>query len=292
MKIAFLGSPPPAVPVLERLLRDGHDIVTVVTPPNRKRGRGGKLVATAVGETAERLGLPVVHRLADCDFATVDLAVIVAFGRIIPSSLLERVPMINVHFSLLPRWRGAAPVERAILAGDHETGVCIMGVAPELDTGPVYARATTLVGEKTSAELLDELARMGAESLSDVVKRFDEITPVPQVGTPSYAEKLTPADFLVSPDMTADHASRVMRLGRTRLQVGTATIKVHRARVHPGDCRPGVAAGEAEVLLGCNDGCVALEIVQPDGGRPMSAAEWWRGQRFDDAVSWSPVTRP
>ena len=292
MKIAFLGSPPPAVPVLERLIDDGHEIVTVVTPPDRKRGRGGALVSTAVGSAAHQRGLRIVHRLSDCDFTAVDLAVIVAYGRIIPTALLEQVPMINVHFSLLPRWRGAAPVERAILAGDVETGVCIMGVAPELDTGPVYARASTPIGEKTAPELLEELSQMGARALSDVVKRFSDIAPEPQVGTATYAEKLTAEDFVVSAEMRAEQASRVIRLGRTRLQVGTTNLKVHRASVGTAAVTPGAVVMENGVYLGFVDGCVSLEIVQPDGGRPMPASEWCRGQRFEGNVAWSQVTRP
>lgn len=292
MKIAFLGSPPPAVPILERLIADGHDIVTVVTPPDRKRGRGGALVPTAVGAAAHQLHLTVVHRLADCDFSQVDLAVVVAYGRIIPTPLLEQVPMINVHFSLLPRWRGAAPVERAILAGDIETGVCVMGIEPALDTGPVYARAVTQIGEKTSSELLDELALMGAGALSDVVSRFSEITPEPQVGEVTYAEKLSPEDFVVSAEMSATHASRVMRLGRTRLQIGSVALKVHRASVRDTPLTPGSVVADTELLLGFGEGSIALETVQPDGGRAMGAAEWWRGQRLDGNVAWSQVTRP
>ena len=292
MKIAFLGSPPPAVPILERIVSDGHVITTVVTPPDRKRGRGGALMPTAVGDAARTRGLPVVHRLAECDFSSVDVAVVVAYGRLIPTSYLEQVPMLNVHFSLLPRWRGAAPVERALLAGDEETGVCVMGIEPELDTGPVYLRSHTSIGHKSSAELLSELAEMGAEAMSEVLSRFTEIAPTPQVGEATYADKLVAQDFVIEPHMSAIQAERVIRLGRTRIHVGPLTVKIHRATVREGGVEAGSVDASSEIVLGFREGALALEVVQPDGGRAMSASDWWRGQRFDADVSWSAATRP
>ena len=125
------------MPPLRALVGDGHDVRLVVTQPDRKRGRGGALVPSPVKQAAAELGLPVSHRVDDALDAGADLGVVVAFGRLIKPHVLERLPMINVHFSLLPRWRGAAPVERAILAGDTETGVCIMALEESLDTGPV-----------------------------------------------------------------------------------------------------------------------------------------------------------
>lgn len=292
MNIAFLGSPEPAVPILERILADGHVVRTVVTPPDRKRGRGGALVPTAVGAAAQRHGLSVVHRLAECDFTSIDVAVVVAYGRIIPSDLLAKVPMLNVHFSLLPRWRGAAPVERAILAGDEVTGVCVMGIEPELDTGPVFERRSTPIGAKSSAELLAELSELGADSMSSVLSQFGEVTPEPQVGEPTYAEKLTAEDFVIHPGMDAVQAERVIRLGRTRVRVGATTFKIHRATVSPDALEVGqVTLGES-VRLGCGAQSLVLDVVQPDGGRSMDAREWVRGQRSLDAVTWSPAGRP
>lgn len=292
MNIAFLGSPEPAVPILERILADGHVVRTVVTPPDRKRGRGGALVPTAVGAAAQRHGLSVVHRLAECDFTCVDVAVVVAYGRIIPSDLLAKVPMLNVHFSLLPRWRGAAPVERAILAGDEVTGVCVMGIEPELDTGPVFERRSTPIGAKSSAELLAELSELGADSMSSVLSQFGEVAPEPQVGEPTYAEKLTAEDFVIHPGMDAVQAERVIRLGRTRVRVGATTFKIHRATVSPDALEVGqVTLGES-VRLGCGAQSLVLDVVQPDGGRSMDAREWVRGQRSLDAVTWSPAGRP
>ncbi|MFM7068969.1 MAG: methionyl-tRNA formyltransferase, partial [Actinomycetes bacterium] len=142
MRLAFLGSPEAAVPALDALVAAGHDVELVVSMPDRRRGRGGATSATPVKLAAERLGLRVTDQLEEIARAEVELGVVVAYGRIIPSEMLERTPMVNLHFSLLPRWRGAAPVERAILAGDATTGVCVMAVEPGLDTGGVYASAT------------------------------------------------------------------------------------------------------------------------------------------------------
>ena len=138
-RLAYLGTPEMAVPPLRALAGAGHDIALCVTRPDRRRGRGSLTTPSPVKEAATELGIPVSHDMDDVAGARVELAVVVAFGRIIPARLLAEVPMVNLHFSLLPRWRGAAPVERAILAGDRETGVCLMKVEEGLDTGPVYA---------------------------------------------------------------------------------------------------------------------------------------------------------
>lgn len=138
-----------AVRPLQDLVAAGHDIALCVTRPDRRRGRGGAVTPSPVKEAALDLGVPISHEMEDVAEAGVELAVVVAYGRIIPVTLLERVPMVNLHFSLLPRWRGAAPVERAILAGDRETGVCLMQLEEGLDTGPVYARSAWCPSART-----------------------------------------------------------------------------------------------------------------------------------------------
>src|SRR5205807_7717429 len=140
LRLAFLGTPEAAVPPLRALVNAGHDVVLVVTQPDKRRGRGSATMPSPVKAAALELGLPVTERVDDVLDANVELGVVVAFGRLIKPQVLDKVPMINMHFSLLPRWRGAAPVERAILAGDRETGVAIMQLEEGLDTGPVYAR--------------------------------------------------------------------------------------------------------------------------------------------------------
>jgi len=159
------------VPSLRALIDAGHDVALVITRPDRKRGRGGRLSPSPVKECAQELGLRVGHRLGDLDGVKVERGVVVAYGRLVPSELLERIPMLNVHFSLLPKWRGAAPVERAMLAGDEETGVSIMTLEPELDTGPVHLEKRVAIDDKTLATLLDELATLGAQALTEVLGR-------------------------------------------------------------------------------------------------------------------------
>src|ERR1700690_3413613 len=169
MRLAFLGTPEAAVPSLRALVDHGHDVALVVTRPDRKRGRGSQLSASPVKACADELGLTISHRLGDLDDVEVERGVVVAYGRLIPSEVLERVPMLNVHFSLLPRWRGAAPVERAILAGDAETGVSVMTLEVELATGPVHVERRVAVDDKSLTELLGELSLVGAEALVEVL---------------------------------------------------------------------------------------------------------------------------
>src|SRR5580698_5163295 len=153
-RLAFLGTPDMAVPPLRALVEAGHDLALCVTRPDRKRGRGGALSPSPVKAAALELGLAVTHSMQDLVTADVELAVVVAYGRIIPASLLAQIPMVNLHFSLLPRWRGAAPVERALLAGDAETGVCLMKLEEGLDTGPVYGRLSVPIGDEEDLSTL------------------------------------------------------------------------------------------------------------------------------------------
>ena len=153
-RLAFLGTPEVAVGFLRALHDAGHDVALVVTAPDRRRGRGTALTPTPVKLCALGLGLPVSGRVADVLYAKVELGVVVAFGTLIRADVLAQVPMVNLHFSLLPRWRGATPVERAILAGDDRTGVCLMALDEGLDTGPVYARVEApILPRETGAEL-------------------------------------------------------------------------------------------------------------------------------------------
>ncbi len=182
-----------AVPPLRALVAAGHDIALCVTRPDRRRGRGGAVTPSPVKEAALELGLPVSHSMEDVAGVGVELAVVVAYGRIIPATLLAQVPMVNLHFSLLPRWRGAAPVERAILAGDRETGVCLMKLEEGLDTGPVYARRVVPIGSDADlAALRAELVELGSallvESLAGGLAGLP--VPEPQEGEPTIASKV------------------------------------------------------------------------------------------------------
>lgn len=190
MRIAFMGTPDFAVPTLNRLAADGHELVAVYTQPPRRAGRGKAFTPSPVHRRAESLGLtvrtPVSLRDADAQDEwrnlRIDVGVVAAYGLILPQAILDapRLGCLNVHGSLLPRWRGAAPVQRAILAGDAETGVTIMGMDLGLDTGPMHLMRTTPVADKTAGELTMELAAIGAAAMSEVLPDLDHYPPVPQ----------------------------------------------------------------------------------------------------------------
>jgi len=288
VRLAFLGTPDAAVPPLEALVSAGHDVALVVTRPDRRRGRGGELSASPVKKAALRLGLTVGHSLSQLEGLDVEWGVVVAYGAIIPAPLLDRLSMLNVHFSLLPRWRGAAPVERAILAGDERTGVCVMAIEPTLDTGPVYASVATEVGEKTASALTSELALKGAALLVEVLASPDLLArPRAQQGEVTYAQKLTSDDYRLSPTMSADQIARVVRLERAYCYVGERRLRVARGRVSTEVATPGtLGQRDGDVVLYATGGSFVLDEVQMEGSRQMSALAWWSGARLDAA---SPV---
>ncbi len=194
-RLVYLGTPEAAVEPLRALVDVGHEITLVVTRADKRRGRGNELIPSPVKVAAAELGLPVTHSLDDVAPTRSELGVVVAYGRIIPTDVLDAVPMVNLHFSLLPRWRGAAPVERAILEGDAETGVCLMAVEAGLDTGGVYAREQTTIGDdETADELRERLVAIGCRLLVEHLSGGRAGLPVPrdQAGEPSYAEKIRP----------------------------------------------------------------------------------------------------
>lgn len=309
MRLAFLGTPEAAVPSLRALVESGHDVAMVVTRPDRKRGRGGQLTASPVKVCAQELGLLIGHRLSDLDDVDVERGVVVAYGRLIPAELLERIPMLNVHFSLLPRWRGAAPVERAILADDVETGVSIMTLDEDLDTGPVHLERRVEIDAKSLSSLLGELATIGAEALTEVLDSPELLAhPQPQRGEVTFADKLTKEDRHLKPSFSAAQLLRIVRLGQAFAYVGERRLLVESAtalrmgqaftvteeRGVPADSAPdAVTAGSialrfGRVLMGAADGAIVLERVRPESGKPMSATSWWSGARFDpDVVRWT-----
>ena len=272
-----------AVAPLEALLASGHDVALVVTRPDKRRGRGGALSPSPVKEAALALGLEVAHDLDRAGAVGAELGVVVAYGRIIPEAVLDRLPMVNLHFSLLPRWRGAAPVERAILAGDTTTGVDLMAVEAGLDTGPVYDEVVVpLDDEITAEELRSRLVAAGCDllrrNLGGGIAGLP--APRPQVGEPTWAEKITTDELALAWDRPAAELRRVVRLGRA-----WTTFRGRRLRVlatHPAP--PGLAAPGPGVLDGTVVGAgggtaLVLATVQPEGRQPMDAADWVRGVR-------------
>jgi methionyl-tRNA formyltransferase len=272
-----------AVGPLRALVAAGHDIVLCITRPDRRRGRGGHLSPSPVKEAAVSLGLPVSHALDDVAVSGAELAVVVAYGRIIPSGLLNLVPMVNLHFSLLPRWRGAAPVERAILAGDVETGVCVMRVEAGLDTGPVYTRRVVPLDDEVDLptlrrELVDVGSGLLVETLAGGLAGLP--APEPQQGAPTTAAKLTNEDLHLRWEEPAVQLHRVVRLSRAWTTFRGRRLGILSARVDPDDDRggpPGTLLG-ASVLTG--QGILTLLDVQPESRSPMPAQDWLRGFRL------------
>jgi methionyl-tRNA formyltransferase len=323
LRVAYFGTPTDAVLPLRALVSAGCEIALVVTQPDRRRGRGSDLAPSPVKVAAEVLGLPVrtpvkVAEIADEVRALdADVGVVVAFGQLLPVLLLEaaRLGFVNVHFSLLPRWRGAAPVERAILAGDPETGVCVMRVEAGLDTGPVFAcERTPIAPDETSGELRDRLVALGADLLVRTLPTVETTTPTPQSGVATHAAKLTVEEFRIDPDASAIDLSCLVRAGNPRpgawALVEGRRLKVLRAHLQPsGDRGPETAtppgppssASSASVASGVvehdgglvtGDGVLFLDEVQPEGKAAMSGGSWLAGWRSTRGAAHPVFERP
>ncbi len=265
---------------LRALVDAGHDVALVVSRPDRKRGRGGAMVPSPVKAAALELELPVTDRVDDLLDAGAELGVVVAYGRLIKPHVLAVLPMVNLHFSLLPRWRGAAPVERAILAGDSMTGVCVMALEEGLDTGPVYACEERAIGEEeTLDEVRSALTATGTRMLVDLLAAgLPE--PRAQVGEPTYAAKIEPEEHHLDWARTAMELHRVVRLGSAWTTFRDRRLRVLRARVTPGS---ELAPGELDVAglrVGTGDGALELLDVQPEGKGPQPATSWRNGARL------------
>lgn len=304
LRVVFAGSPNAAVPSLRALAGSRHEIAAVVTREDSPQGRKRIMTPTPVAATAEELGLPIIRasRLNDTATAAItelqpDLGVIVAYGGLVREPLLSAPThgWINLHFSLLPRWRGAAPVQRAIIAGDEVTGAAVFQLVPELDAGDVFDSLTRRVGaHETAGKVLDELSLSGAELLRAVVDAIADGTAVakPQVGEPSFAPKLTLADAqLVWSSSARELHDRVRGVtpepgaftfvDGMRVKVLSAAIAHDAAPLSAGELR---YAGGA-VLVGTSTRPLELLEVQPAGKRPMPASDWWRGLGVDRGVA-------
>jgi methionyl-tRNA formyltransferase len=277
VKIAFLGSPAAAVPFLRAIVEAEHEVALVVSQPDKRRGRGGATAPSPVKAAAMELALPVSDKVADVVDAGVELGVVVAFGRLVKPDVLERVPMINVHFSLLPRWRGAAPVERAILEGDTQTGVCIMQLEEGLDTGPVYACERVAIHDDESAdELRDRLVAVGVPLLLAQLEQGLS-DPTPQEGEQTYAAKLEHDDLRLEWSRPAVELHRIVRAGRAWTTFRGKRLQVFRTRVVNRELGPGVIEGE---VVGAGEGALELIEVQPEGRGVQSARAWVNGARL------------
>lgn len=300
MRIVFAGTPAPAIPSLRAIAASAHDLVGVVTRTDAPLGRKRVLTPSPVAALATELGVTTItaDRLDDAATQAVadlapDLGVIVAYGGLVREPLLStpRLGWINLHFSLLPQWRGAAPVQHALIAGDRVTGASVFQLVAALDAGDVFGEVRyTVPRGATAGDVLDALADIGAALLVDVI---DEIaagtaTAQPQTGEPSLAPKLSLADGAL--DVTAPADTVIDRLRGTtpepgaHLSVNGQRLKVLAARRGPDvDLAPGaLALVERNVVVGTPSGTVLLQTVQPAGKGPMAAADWWRGLRHDD----------
>ncbi len=297
MKIVFMGTPEFSVPVLEAL-RQAHEIVAVYCQPPRPAGRGKADRPSPVQVRAEALGLPVRHPVslrseeALRDFAALgaDVAVVVAYGLILPQAVLEapRLGCLNIHASLLPRWRGAAPIHRAIMAGDRETGVCIMQMQAGLDTGPVLLREAVEIGsEETTADLHDRLSALGARLIVEALERLADLTPEPQPAEGvTYAAKIDKAEARVDWSRPAVEVDRLIRglspFPGAWVEVNGERVKLLRSRLAKGQGAPGQVLGG--FTLACGTGAVEITEAQREAKRPMPALKVLRGLNLPGAL--------
>ena len=308
MRIVFMGTPDFAVPSL-RALAAAHDVALVLTRPDAVRSRGKKLEPSPVKAAALELGLPVLEakrmepEVVDAlRAARADVFCVAAYGCILPDEVLTMAPLgcVNVHASLLPRWRGAAPIQRAILAGDAEAGVSIMRIGHGVDSGAYCAQASCSVAGKSADELTSELAELGAGLLLEVLPEL-------AAGTVSWTEqdealvthaaKIQKAELRLDPAVSAaDNERRALAssdAAPARCMLAGKPVRVLAARVAPVSGAV-LAAGElaiqgGRVLLGCGEGALEVLELKPDGKRAMDAAAWAAGQR-GAAVTWEALS--
>jgi methionyl-tRNA formyltransferase len=297
MRLVFMGTPEFSVPAL-RALAAVHEVLCVYTQPPRPAGRGKELRKSPVQVAAEALGLPVRHpeRLksteVQAEFAALkaEVAVVVAYGLILPQAVLDapRLGCLNIHASLLPRWRGAAPIHRAILAGDAETGVAIMQMEAGLDTGPVrLMRALPIGAEETTAELQGRLSALGAAMIAQVLGDPDRFPPVPQPETGvTYAAKIDKSEARVDWSRPAEEVDRLIRalspFPGAWTMAGAGRLKLLRSRVAVGSGAPGqVLHG---LTVACGTGAVEVTEAQREGKRAGPAFEILRGFELTDGL--------
>ncbi|MBS1303082.1 methionyl-tRNA formyltransferase [Loktanella sp. SALINAS62] len=286
MRIVFMGTPDFSVPVLQALVDAGHDVVAVYSQPPRPAGRGKKERASPVQQRAEQLGLTVRHPVslksdaAQADFAALraDVAVVVAYGLILPQAVLDAPThgCLNIHASLLPRWRGAAPIHRAIMAGDAQTGICIMQMEAGLDTGPVLLReATPITPDDTTGTLHDRLSTMGARLIVEALAALADLrqSPQPDDGV-TYAAKIDKAEARV--DWTrpaADIDAHIRGLSPAPgawCDIGGERVKLLGSAVVDATGEPGQVLGDG-LTIACGNGAVRITRLQRAGKTPMDA---------------------
>jgi methionyl-tRNA formyltransferase len=301
LRLVFAGSPAAAVPSLEALIASRHEVVAVVTREDSPQGRRGTLTPTPVADAAGDIEVIKANRLAGAATERIaelqpDLGVIVAYGGLVREPLLStpRLGWINLHFSLLPRWRGAAPVQRAVIAGDEVTGAAVFQLVPELDAGDVFGQISEPIGRhQTAGNLLDQLSHSGAQLLSAVVDGLADgtATSTVQTGDVTLAPKLSLLDGAIDWQQNADSVANLIRgvtpepgafttLEGARLKVLDAHIARDAPRLQPGH----FALEGRRVVVGTASDPIELVTVLPAGKKAMAAADWWRGRPADAGV--------
>jgi methionyl-tRNA formyltransferase len=303
MRVAFAGSPTPAVGPLRALAASHHEVGLVITQPDRARGRSRRSSPTPVAQAAEELGIPVLRPqtindpevIARIEEAEPDLLAVVAFGQILREGVLSRWPCVNVHFSLLPAYRGAAPVERALMDGVTETGATIMRMEAGLDTGPIYAtRAVPVTAQDTGGSLTARLSDLGGPLLVDVIDDIaaGRATPVPQPEEGvSLAPKIGPDDRALDFSRPAVELERRVRAlspytGAT-CRIDGEPFKVWRARVVSEPVPPGLSVAEGRLLAHTGSGTLEIVELQPPGRGRMQAGAFLHGWR--GPLAWTPA---
>ncbi len=289
-RVAFLGTPGIAVPALKSLVgaadENGWEIVRVVSGADKRRGRGSATSPTPVKQAAldagirsDRISTDVADLLVDHRESPIDLGIVVAFGQLIRPNVLAEIPMVNIHFSDLPRWRGAAPVERAILTGDLASAVVLMTVAEGLDEGVVWARREVAIGvDDTLVDLWERMADIGASLLVEAMAA-GFVDGQPQIGEVVYARKLTTEDRRLDWSQSAEELHRVVRVGGAWTTFRGERFKVHDAKVAANGS--GVAGEIDGVTVSCKDGALELVVVQPAGKPRMDVDAWRNGAQPD-----------
>jgi methionyl-tRNA formyltransferase len=288
MRLTFMGTPDFAVPALDALVAAGHDIACVYCQPPRPAGRGKKPRPSPVQARAEALGVPIRHPVSlkgtaeQADFAALgaEVAIVAAYGLILPQPVLDapKRGCLNIHASLLPRWRGAAPIQRAIIAGDPETGICIMQMTAGLDTGPVLLRAATPIGtEETAGAVSTRLSRIGGQLVVEALDRIDSLTPEPQPDTgATYAKKIDKAEARIDWTRPAEEVARLIRglapLPGAWTETAGVRLKLLGARAGA-ETGPSGTVIAAPLTIACGTGSVAVTCAQRPGKAPMSASD-------------------
>lgn len=277
-KLVYFGTPEVSAACLRALCSASFEVSLAITNPPRPGKRGSSLKASPVALAASERGIRVSHEVEEALHERADLGIVVAFGRLIKPHILAKIPLVNLHFSLLPRWRGAAPLEHAILAGDPVTGVCLMQLEETLDTGGVYSQSTLRIPEKaTLSELRKALTDLGSGLLIRSLKKGLG-KPAAQSGEVTWAPKLTTDDFQLDWRAPAEHLHRIVRLERAWTTLRSRRLQITGASVTAGR---GLAPGEISgTLVGTGAGGLLLISVKPEGRKQMPAEEWLRGARL------------